>query len=92
MAVTVYEIDGMAHVDLLKHMNALAGFPDLTSRQFAAGCWWVAQDTESFEAVGFACLTEDENRIFVLQRCAGEGIENQFTERWEAKSAALGWK
>jgi GNAT superfamily N-acetyltransferase len=101
MAVTVYPVDGMAHVGLIHHMNALAPevFPPLTSRHLSRGYWWVAQDTETFEAVAFAGLVPMEpfdgvgylKRAYVLPQYRGQGLQRQFMQLREEKARALGW-
>lgn len=101
MSYFVHQIDPMAHIDLLHYMNAFEPerFPELQSKHFARGFWWIAQEYDTNYCIAFAGLVPFDpfpgvgylKRAYVLPQYRGQGLQLSFMRLRERKARELGW-
>ena len=100
--IDVREVDGLVHHELLHYMNGFEPerFPQLASRHFLDGFWWLAVEMDGNVAVGFAGMVpffaaSDGvgyfKRAYVLPQYRGRGIQRSFMRLRETKARELGY-
>lgn len=95
--ISLREVDGREHADIIVHLNSLHDFPKLQDRHLDDGFWFLAYDGET--VVGFAGLVENVphhlegylKRCYVLPDYRGRGLQSRFLKIREDKARELGW-
>lgn len=92
------ETDGEAAAEVLRNMNALGRFPELTDLHLCDGWWWLLKDSAG-TLCGFAGLLDLTpfpgvgylKRAYVSPDHRGHGLQFKMIEARVEKARELGW-